>query len=312
MEILPPEPFLEHSYEDVWEIRRMYNFEKLEDIREAIDIIEEWLSQQNHIVKKNFSRRFIEATILSSKGSLEKTKMRIDKLCTFKTLLPKYFGVYTFEDLERFYKCITIAPLPKKAPGQNRIEVIKAHEEPFYDEIIIDAVRVCYLYGEYMKVHDVADGFIFVCDYRKLNILNAIKNINLMDLRHGMTILIDGLGCNVRGIHLITSSTYIELLINLFKQTISEKIAKRVFVHKDLESLHEVIPQEILPKDLGGKEESVDEIHKKWMKIFFNEEHTEYMRSINECCTDESLRMNDAFKDEYMGMPGTFRTLHVD
>ncbi|KAJ2944838.1 hypothetical protein O0L34_g1732 [Tuta absoluta] len=312
MEILPKEPLLEHSYADVLEIRKLYNFEKSEDIQEAVDIIEEWLGKQDHIVKKNFSRRFIEATILSSKGSLEKTKMRIDKMCTFKTLLPHYFGDYNLKDFERFYDCIKIAHLPKKAPKQNRVVVVKAYEEPFYPDIIMDAVRICYITGEYMKVHDVADGYIFVCDYRNLNILNAVKNINIIDLRHGMTILIDGLGCNVRGIHMITPSKYIELLINLFKQTISEKIAQRVFVHKDLESLHNVIPREILPEDLGGKEESVDDMHKQWKKLFFSEEHREYMRSIRACCTDESLRTNNAFQDEYMGMPGTFRTLHVD
>lgn len=41
----------------------------------------------------------------------------------------------------------------------------------------------------------------------------------------------------------------------------STKIANRIHVHKTVEELFDYVPRELLPKDYGGKENTLDEMN---------------------------------------------------
>lgn len=64
----------------------------------------------------------------------------------------------------------------------------------------------------------------------------------------------EGFCLRIKGIHFVTESNTVKLLVALCKQIFSKKIADRVRVHKTLDSLYEVVPREILPSDFGGDE----------------------------------------------------------
>lgn len=49
-----------------------------------------------------------------------------------------------------------------------------------------------------------------------------------------------------------------------------------------------------------------------WVKELNSEEFTKYRIEMNKACTDETLRPVSSFNDQYVGMPGTFRTLTLD
>lgn len=49
-----------------------------------------------------------------------------------------------------------------------------------------------------------------------------------------------------------------------------------------------------------------------WIDLLSSEEHVEYMKMMNKAGTDEKYRQTDKFNEQYMGTPGTFRTLNVD
>lgn len=50
----------------------------------------------------------------------------------------------------------------------------------------------------------------------------------------------------------------------------------------------------------------------RWIDTLSSKEHLDYMTAANKARTDESLRKVDKFNADYLGMPGTFRTLNVD
>lgn len=50
----------------------------------------------------------------------------------------------------------------------------------------------------------------------------------------------------------------------------------------------------------------------KLMDMLSSEEYRKHRREMNSMGTDESKRRTDVFNEQYMGMPGTFRTLSVD
>lgn len=52
------------------------------------------------------AREYLEITLITTKGLIERAKTRLDKLCTFKTLLPQFFEIDNskteFAELRRF------------------------------------------------------------------------------------------------------------------------------------------------------------------------------------------------------------------
>lgn len=76
-------------------------------------------------------------------------------------------------------------------------------------------------------------------------------------------ILQEGYGVRTKAIYLLSSSKVIDALVSIMKQVFSEKLGKRIHVLKTVEAIHEHLPKEILPKDYGGNEKSLAELHGK-------------------------------------------------
>lgn len=47
-------------------------------------------------------RDFLERLIIANKGLLERSKMKLDKTCTLRTLVPHFFGEYNAKEEEIF------------------------------------------------------------------------------------------------------------------------------------------------------------------------------------------------------------------
>ncbi|XP_049879551.1 uncharacterized protein LOC126376282 [Pectinophora gossypiella] len=316
MECLPENEILEFQPDTLLEVRKMFNMEKPQEMNEAIDILETWVQQQNHFVKKDFSRDYLERMIITAKGSVERAKGRLDKLCTFRTLMPYFFENY---DVRRDFKDIHDAgilysPLPKMTKDYERIFFIKNPGKSFTTPQLLNGFKICALMSEYLKAHDYAASYRFVADLREINITEFMTKVGIMDFRNLMTLLTEGYGMRLSGIHLMTEYKFIETFVALLRSVMSEKIGGRIRVHRTVESVYEFAPKEVLPKEYGegGEDRTLDEIHEKWMQVLSTKEFTEYLRGMNAANTDESLRQTDKFNDQYMGMPGTFRTLRVD
>ncbi|CAG5047392.1 unnamed protein product [Parnassius apollo] len=108
------------------------------------------------------------------------------------------------------------------------------------------------------------------------------------------------------------SSKTVVALVTLLKQVLSAKLAQRIQIHKDLESLHKVIQRDVLPKELGGNERSMIKLYHEWIDVFSSKEFQEYYVKMKAASTNEKYRQADKFNEEYMGIEGTFKTLNVD
>ena len=67
----------------------------------------------------------------------------------------------------------------------------------------------------------------------------------------------------IKGFHLLSQSKAIDALVALFKQVFSAKLASRIIVHKTMDTLYDHVPKETLPKDYGGNEKTLTELHSK-------------------------------------------------
>ncbi|KAG6457316.1 alpha-tocopherol transfer protein [Manduca sexta] len=312
MEELPRDKILTYNPDTLKAVRYEFNLENPGRLEEAINILEDWIKKQDHFVKKDFDREYLERTIVTTKGLVERAKARMDKLCTFKTLLPNFFQILEEKRHQSIAEKLSHAHLPKLTDDHYRVYVLKIHSDEVTASDIFDYYRNLIIISEYMKAHDYCNGFILVLDYRDTNVMSLATKLNPSDLRQALAVMMDGYGMRVKGIHMITPSKMVDALVTVFKQVLSAKVASRIHVHKSVETLYDYVPKSMLPSEFDGDGKSLRELHQQWIEVITSEEFTQYLKEMNTATTNEAYRQTDKFNEQYLGMPGSFRTLSVD
>lgn len=137
----PSHPLFKTRPNQVQEIRKMFGFNDEKSLNDAIDVLQAWARQQNHFVVKEFPRDYLEAYVITSKGSLEKAKKRLDKRCTLRRLMPELFdNINVKTDFQTLFKTLkhAIMPMPTKDYYRVLIDVFAGNIETYN---LIDYVR---------------------------------------------------------------------------------------------------------------------------------------------------------------------------
>ncbi|XP_063628797.1 uncharacterized protein LOC134800227 isoform X3 [Cydia splendana] len=304
---------LEITPRTIQEVRKEYNLDKPGMMDQAIDILHNWIQKQDHLVKKDFCRDYLERIIISTKGSVEKAKKRMDKVCTMRTMVPNLFEkCHAKNDFPRLHDWYINLNMPTITDDKYRIFIAKINNKPLSASVFLEAYQFSVILCEYMKLHDYTIGYHVVVDLRDTNILDVVSKIDLVDLRNVMTLYTDGYGFRIKTIHVLSNSSMIGAFVDILKQILTAKLGQRISVCKTVEGLHEYLPKHLLPKDYGGEQKSISILYDQWLEELSLDKHVEYMEEMRGACTNETLRRPDKFNDDYLGMPGSFKMLHVD
>ncbi|CAK1541710.1 unnamed protein product [Leptosia nina] len=309
------------SYENVLQLHpdtlevtlKEYNLDRPGELENSIKILKDWVKKQPHFTRTDFHDDYLRSSILEGKGSVEKAKQFIDRMCTLRTLLPQCFDTYDVKkDFQHVFNVTHPVILPRLTKDHQRVFVAKLCNNVTDTSQVTNFFKYGYLFGEYLKACDIVTGFRLIVDFTDINLMDLLTKLNPMDLRHALTIYLEGYGMKIKGIHLITSSKVIDGLVGILKQILKPKVGDRIYVHKSGEELFDVVGKDILPEDFGGDEKPLIKIHEDWINALSQEEFIEYVRKMNAATTNESCRPTLKFNDEYAGMPGTFRVLSLD
>ncbi|KAJ0173133.1 hypothetical protein K1T71_011309 [Dendrolimus kikuchii] len=313
MQSINPHPILKFNPDTLVTLRRQYNYEKPGEMDAAIDVLEDWIKKQEHFTKKEYPREYLERAIILLKGSVERAKLQIERICTMRTLMSKFFEI-DMKYLEEYKDKFTLVMLPKMTKDHIRVFTNKmlCPSSELNQQIFFAFYMLGVLQWEHLKRNDYCDGVTFCLDYRGINFIEFMAGINLVDTHHIATIAVEGFCLRIKGIHILTESNSVNLLVALCRQIFSKKVADRVRVHKSLDSLYEVVPREMLPSDLGGDEDSSLKLRDEWFKLLKEKDNFNYLKEMCNARTNEALRQSGKFNEEYMGMAGSFRSLNVD
>ncbi|CAH0713624.1 unnamed protein product, partial [Brenthis ino] len=310
MEVLHETPVLKFNVDTLQYLRKQYDLDKPERLEESINHLIDWLKKQDHLLKKDYSREYLERTLIISKGSIEKSKVKLDKICTFRSLVPDFFENFDIQN-SQLLNDISCFFLPKMTQDCYRVFMFNNRGQRF-EAGLLNIYRYFIMTCEYLQANDYCNGIIGVFDYTDTNIMELLKAINLVELRKTFSIVIEGYGMRLKGLYFITPSKAIDAFVSIIKQAVSSKISQRIQVFKDMEQLHDIIPKDDLPLEYGGKELSIKELSKKLKNELSSKEFSDYFNEMREARTDELYRSEEKFNDQCLGMPGSFRRLTVD
>ncbi|KAJ0173136.1 hypothetical protein K1T71_011312 [Dendrolimus kikuchii] len=313
MEYIPEHPLLRYKPDTMIALRKKYNLHKPGDMDRCVDILKEWIKQQEHFTKKDFSKEQLERFLMTLKGSIERTKLQLDKLCTMKTLLSRFFeSCNAKNDFLHIKNKLIVGILPGMTEDYYRVCIGKVLYNKVDSKALLSAFQLGLMICEYFKSFDYNDGVIAIADFRGIDLMEFVSAINFIDLREAIMIGMEGYDTRVKGIHFISNSKAVEILVKLIKQLLSKKISERVHVHNSNETLYEHVPRELLPTDYGGEEKQYKEICDDWTKELSTEKNVKFFEEMKNARTNETLRRAINFNENYIGMAGTFRNLTVD
>ncbi|KOB69774.1 putative CRAL/TRIO domain-containing protein [Operophtera brumata] len=343
MESIPDNPLLKFNPTTLEDVRKCWNLDKGR-LEQSLDILEEWISKQNHFINKSFNKLCTLRTLLPKffiSGDVKKNYAELSKIYAEYLMMHEYTNGFIIIvdyrninileamknlNLLEFQQLITI--LLEGYGGRlrgihflshsNMVDLFFTTFKPMLSAKIASRVHFnrdieeLHGYAEYLMMHEYTNGFIIIVDYRNINILEAMKNLNLLEFQQLITILLEGYGGRLRGIHFLSHSNMVDLFFTTFKPMLSAKIASRVHFNRDIEELHGVVDKELLPAEYEGKQKSTEELNNDWFEVLSSEEHEKHLAEMKASNTDESLRTPDKFNEQIMGLPGSFRTLTVD
>ncbi|XP_038215379.1 alpha-tocopherol transfer protein-like [Zerene cesonia] len=313
MDFIPQDKILKVNPDTLDVVRKEINMDKPGEMKQAVNIVKEWIQQQPHLRKKDFTDHYIEIAIVTSKGSIERAKKQIDTACTMRTLMPQFFGVTSMEkDFTNLVDAGYLVIMPKLSKQNHRIMVLQITGPPPDSTIFMKFFKYSFFFAEYLKAHDYVSNYECIIDMRLASLPDILSSMNPMELKQALTIIVDCYGMRIKSIHMITSSKLIETFISILKQLLKPKMVQRLHHHNDCDEIIKTFGKEYLPEELGGTEGSVKDLRDKWLETLFSKENMEYTQEMNRALTDENCRPRGKFNEEYAGMPGTFRVLSVD
>ncbi|BES92345.1 SEC14 [Nesidiocoris tenuis] len=182
-------------------------------------------------------------------------------------LLANYFA-YRKRNPELFENLTTRDPLVKQAlydgfpgvlPNKDRkgrtilVFFCNNWEDNNYPLEVVYRALILSLEKLLCEVHNQANGFVVIVDWTDISLrqVTSLANKTLKLMIEGLQ---DCFPARFKGIHFINQPWYIDPVITLLKAFLKEKTKKKIYVHgNNLSTLHEHIPMDVLPAELGGE-----------------------------------------------------------
>lgn len=116
----------------------------------------------------------------------------------------------------------------------------------------------------------LVEGEIFVLDvvgFTFKQLLDVTKN--LKTFLFYTKFLQEAAPVKLKQNHIVNTSSIVDSLMSMAKPILSKEVNDLVHFHKvGSESLFNFIDKDVLPKDYGGENGTVDEHHQEWLKVF--------------------------------------------
>jgi hypothetical protein len=200
-------------------------------------------------------------------------------------------------------------PLSKRDSEGRRIILIQTGKMDPDLYTSYDATRLlCYVVTVLLEEEETQiAGIICVFDHSNVTLRHAM---NPLDLKDFMDFAKKCTTCRQKGTYIMNLPSFANILMEIFKSTLSEKLKKRIFLLKGTDELKNYIDPSLLPKQYGGTE-SEEEMMKEFLNL--RERKFVNLRKFLEAKIDwDKVSLDKIWSNEDEANVGSFRKLEID
>ncbi|CAH1716271.1 alpha-tocopherol transfer protein-like [Aphis gossypii] len=309
-----PEYYVIPNEDGVKRLMKEYGLTR-DQINDDVATVRNWMLTQPHLPRlpesKNDELSFwIEGFLRLTKNNLEKTKLAVESHFRMKTLFPQ---VYDVNDLSNYvesdlYDYLTMVMFPKHTPDGLKIMYYSfkdSNSQLFRPVEIYKRMRL--MLDIYQKKGIDFTGIHVVIDTRNIT-LSHISQFDLFQLKNLIKLAQKAYPLRLKHTHILFPPSFIDVAKNILKPFVSKKMFARLSFHKNLETLWEHIPRDVLPIEYGGYNGNLDVIREEWKTLILK--NSEWFLSNASYKSDESKRLKK--KKSFSCEKISFKTLILD
>lgn len=293
-------------------IRKALN-EDVDTRQSDLEHIKEWLLKQPHFPDTWDENRMM-TFLRGCKFSLEKTKKKLDMYFTMRTACPEFFSNRDIDtpELQRIVQLANVPPLPGLTPDGKRIIVMRAKEKDFETPPLADAAKLVLMIGDVRLAAEETGvaGDVYILD-ASVATANHFAKISPSTAKKFLVCVQQAYPVKLKEVHVVNVSPLVDTIVQWVKPFLKEKIRNRIHLHSSFDTLHAMVPKDILPEEYGGTAGKLQDFHDAWMKKL--EEYAPWFKSQEDVKADESKRPGKPTNyDDLFGLDGSFRQLKID
>lgn len=275
-----------------------------------ISTIRSWITKQPHF-PDDIDDHLIERFIACCNGSLEKTKLTMDKFFCYRADAPEFF---TDRDplqvkMQEVFHLIDLLPLPNLTPEGYKCFIYKLADPDPERFIFNDYVKNFFLVGDCRVKTEtgIPKGEVVIFDMKGYSLSHLLR-VNLHTLRKYMQYTQEAHPVRLRQIHVINVSPLLDKTLIVVKPFMKSEVAAMLHFHQPgSTSLYQYVPLDLLPNEYGGKAGTIGDIKETWKARV--EKNREWFLT-NPWIANNSKRVDK--KNQSDIMEGSFRTLTID
>jgi len=314
-EILANESLNKWSDEDLQEAANKNLGEDPARLAQDLATIKAWIAKSPHLHSIRQDDGFLIMFLRGCKFSLERTKEKLDFHFTVRGNLPSWFDGWDprFPEIKHIIKAGIYIPLPgydrhgRKVivmrGGLSDPDTMKKDDEFKTSTMVMEAA----MNGDKQAV---ICGIVLIQDLNNMTLAHAISPAVA---KKAMTVWQDAYPTRPKALHFVNMPPVMERMFNMVQGFQKEKMRERNHVHPkgDYSKMQADLGLEVLPKEYGGTNTSLDELRDYWIDEIDN--RREWLLEQPKFKTDEKKRPGKPKShSDIFGIEGSFRKLEID
>ena len=286
-------------------------------LSEDLAAIKSWIKKSAHLHSIRQDDEFLTMFLRGCKFSLERTKEKLDFHFSVRGNLPSWFDDWDPRkpELRHIIKAGGVLALPGYDRHGRKVVVMRGGKSDPNTMKKDDEFKASTMMMEMAMAGDkqaVIRGVVLLQDLSGMTASHAMSMTPAIAKR-AMTVWQDAYPTRPKALHFVNMPPVIESVFKMVQSFQKQKMRERNHVHPvgDLSAMQADLGLEVLPKEYGGTNSSLEELRLFWAEEA--EARRDWLMEQPKYKTDESKRPGKPKSHaDIFGIEGSFRKLEID
>ncbi|KDR08116.1 alpha-tocopherol transfer protein-like isoform X2 [Zootermopsis nevadensis] len=249
--------------------------------QEHIEYLRNWMSKQPHLPSEVTDEQLI-LFLHSCQNHLEACKRTIQAYYKIRSNSPEIFGNRdpNGHDVQQVLSILEFAVLPKKDQHGNAVMAVRFSDLDVTKFSHSGALKTYFMVQDvFMLENGTVPGYVFLMDPKGCR-FEHLSRLTLSYTKMYAEYIQDAFPGNVVANHFLNANYVTKAMMAMLKPFLKSCMSRKIFIHTSMNTLYDHVSKDALPKEYGGKLDSLTTYHKMMVaqlghyRNWFQEEET--------------------------------------